>query len=330
MYYNNKLDTLRDIFSDKEAAFRDGFFFAGGGKYPVIEDVIILCGVSEYTDFVKNRLAGTGNAGDSATIARDIQSTFGEEWKSYSKILPEHEKEFLQYFDITPPASLSGKRCCDLGCGMGRWSYFLSQYAKEIILVDFSDAIFVARENLRGKDNCLFFMGDIKNLPFRPDFADFIFSLGVLHHLPTPCLEEVRKLKYSAPELLIFLYYALDNRPLHFRMILKAVTFVRSIVWRVKNPLFRKIFSLCGTYLVYMPLIIFGKILKPFGLSQLAPLYDFYKDKSPQRIEQDVYDRFFTRIEQRVTRKEILQLGDTFRAVEVSNNLPFWHFRCKR
>jgi len=328
MYYDNKLETLRDIFADKEAAFKDGFFLVCGARYPVIDDVIVLCPEPEYTEFVKKKLAGDGQRG-SSDIARDIQSTFGEEWKSYSKILPEHEKEFFQYFDLTSQETLREKRCADLGCGMGRWSYFLSKYAKEIVLVDFSDAIFVARENLKDADNCLFFMGDIKKLPFKDNFADFIFSLGVLHHLPTPCLDEVRKLKRYAPILLVFLYYALDNRPVHYRLMLKVVTFIRSLIWRIDNKLFRKVFSLLGTYLLYIPLVMLGKMLRPFGISGHVPLYDFYKDKSPKRIEQDVYDRFFTRIEQRVTRKQILALNDTFKSVTISENIPYWHFLLK-
>jgi hypothetical protein len=81
---------------------------------------------------------------------------------------------------------------------------------------------------------------------------------------------------------------------------------------------------------VYVPLIGAGSALRRFGLSHLVPLYDFYHDKSRRRIEQDVYDRFFTRIEQRVTRKEILALQNTYRRVIVSDHLPYWHFLCER
>lgn len=330
MYYDNKLDTLRDIFADKEAAFKDGFFYVCGRHYPVIDDVIILCEPSEYTEFVKQKISEGKSNGQKTEIARDIQFTFGEEWKNYSKVLPEHEKEFKQYFDLTPPETLCGKRCCDLGCGMGRWSHFLSKYAKEIILIDFSDAIFVAKENLKNSDNCLFFMCDIKKLPFRGDFADFIFSLGVLHHLPTDCLGEVRNLERFAPQLLIFLYYALDNRPFYFRIALQLVTLLRSVVSKIKSDTFRKVFSVAGTYLIYIPLVTFGKMLKPFGLASSVPLYDFYKDKGPARIEQDVYDRFFTSIEQRVTCKAILELCDTYTYIDVSKNIPYWHFLCRR
>jgi ubiquinone/menaquinone biosynthesis C-methylase UbiE len=110
---------------------------------------------------------------------------------------------------------------------MGRWSFFAKDHCREIMLVDFSDAIFMARKNLADADNALFFMCDLKRLPFRDGFADFLFCLGVLHHLPTPCLDEVRALRRAAPKLLIFLYYALANRPWYFGVLVKIVTAVR-------------------------------------------------------------------------------------------------------
>jgi SAM-dependent methyltransferase len=57
--------------------------------------------------------------------------------------------------------SLRGRRICDFGCGIGRWSYFLRHRCRELVLIDFSDAIFAARENLRGASNALFFLADI-------------------------------------------------------------------------------------------------------------------------------------------------------------------------
>ena len=54
------------------------------------------------------------------------------------------------------------------------------------------------------------------------------------------------------------------------------------------------------------------------------------KREDLRRIEQDVYDRFFTRIEQRVTRREIETLRDTFGTVTVADGLPYWHFLCER
>jgi hypothetical protein len=77
---------------------------------------------------------------------------------------------------------------------------------------------------------------------------------------------------------------------------------------------------------LYLPLIAVGYLLRPFGLSRFVPLFDFYGGKSLRRIRQDAYDRFFTPIEQRVSRKDIATLGDTFSRIEISPNIPMWHF----
>jgi SAM-dependent methyltransferase len=316
MYYKSKIASLADLFGTPDISVTETALRVGPKTYPIVNDVIILI--------------EPDSRADPATFAEDIQFTFGEEWRTYGSILPEHRKEFDGYFDLVDLASLSQARVCDLGCGMGRWSSFAKDHCKEIILVDFSDAVFMARKNLSQASNALFFKGDLKRLPFRDNFADFLFCLGVLHHLPTPCLEEVRQLKRAAPRLLMFLYYALDNRPLYFRVLLKGVTGLRLAVSRIRHPGFRKVFSWAGTWLVYLPLVKLGELFQLFGRGRWVPLYEYYHDKSLRRIEQDVYDRFFTRIEQRVTRRQILSLTDTFRRVTVSERFPYWHFLCER
>jgi hypothetical protein len=152
----------------------------------------------------------------------------------------------------------------------------------------------------------------------------------VLHHLPTPALDEVRALARLAPRLLIFLYYALDNRPRVWQFALAAVTRLCLAAAAVRSPRARSALTEAALWLLYLPLIGLGKALAPFGLGRALPLYDFYHDKSRARIRQDVYDRFFTRIEQRYRRDQILGLRDRFREVVVSERLPYWHFLCRR
>jgi SAM-dependent methyltransferase len=315
VYYADKIASLRDLFGTQDVAVEEKSLRVGTRSYPIKNDVIIL-----------STEAGTAPG----EFAEDIQYTFGAEWQSYHQVLPEHRKEFTEYFDLVDLSTFTASRLCDLGCGMGRWSYFAKDHCREIVLVDFSDAIFVARKNLAGAHNALFFKCDLKQLPFRDNFADFLFCLGVLHHLPTPCLVEVRRLERTAPRLLIFLYYALDNRPWHFRSMLWVVTGLRKMVSRIRNKAFRKAFSWIGTWLIYLPLIMLGRLFQLAGAGRFVPLYEYYHDKSLPRIEQDVYDRFFTRIEQRVTRAEIQTLNDTFRRVTVSDHFPYWHFLCER
>ena len=185
-YYGDKLESLRDIFGAAEVRAEDRRIVVDGRGYPVIDDVIVLLPQEQWPAGVRARISGAagqpgGTPGNG--FAKDIQFTFGEEWRCFPEILPEHEKEFQQYFDLVNLDSLANARICDLGCGIGRWSHFLKGRCREMVLLDFSEAIFVARENLRGASNALFFLGDLRRMPFRDDFADFLFTLGVLHHL---------------------------------------------------------------------------------------------------------------------------------------------------
>lgn len=330
-YYGDKVDVLRDLFGARSVEVRPDRIVVDGTTFPVLDDVILL-DARRYPPAIRAKIvqAPSGTTTEDSGFAGDIQATFGAEWQEFPAILPEHEREFRQYFDVVPPELTDGRRICDLGCGMGRWSFFLKDRARELVLVDFSEAIFVARRNLRGAPNALFFLGDLTQLPFRRDFADLIVCLGVLHHLPVDALQVTRALARYSPNLLIYLYSALDAAPPFWRLLFRGVDLVRRLVSRIHSPQFRSAFTWLGAAFLYMPLVAIGHALRPLGLSRFVPLYEFYRSKSFERIRQDVYDRFFTGIEQRFTREQIRGLQDTYARVVVSEHLPVWHFLCQR
>ena len=332
MYYSNKIDILNSLFQDEDVHLEKERLIVGHNVYPIVEDVIILLDPSQYPLGLDKRLksAGINSTNKTFDYAEDVQYSFGSEWQKFPKVIPEHEKEFNQYFDLIDLDKLDGLRVCDLGCGIGRWSYFLKDVCRELILIDFSEAIFIARRNLAHTDKALFFMADLMRLPFRNDFCDFMFCLGVLHHLPVPALEVVRKLKKYAPWLLIYLYYALDNRPLYFRYLHRISNALRLSLSKCRSPSFRDFFTWSAALGVYLPFIALGKVFESRGLNTPIPLYETYRGKSIARIRQDVYDRFFTSIEQRFSRAEIMKLEDTFDKVCISEGLPYWHFVCRR
>lgn len=330
-YYANKIDSLRDIFGTEDVILRDDEVVVAGRAYPILDDVIILLEPEYWPESVRGRLGSSGGAQDgSMPFAEEIQYSFGEEWTGFPEILPEHRAEFDEYFDIVDLSELEGKRVCDLGCGIGRWAHFIAGRCREIVTVDFSDAIFVTRRNLADHGNALFFMGDLQRLPFRHDFCDFLYCIGVLLTLPTDCLEEVRALRPYAPKLLIYTYYALDNRPPLYRAAFHVADVLRRLVSRIRSPAFRAVFTPLATVFIYYPLIGLGNVLHPFGLSGNIPLWETHHGQSFKRISQDVYDRFFTAIEQRVTRKQVAALADTFTRVIIGDRVPYWHFLCER
>ncbi len=331
MYYDDKIETIRGLFGAQSVSIEPDRLTVDGRSFPIMEDVIILLDPAQYPPNLARRLGLSKEKElESGEFSTNIQHTFGEEWKEFPELLPEHEQEFRGYFDVVDLDSLSGDRVCDLGCGNGRWARLLHDKVRELVLVDYSEAIFVARKNLSHSDKALFFMGDIKQLPFRDNFADLVYCIGVLHHLPTDALMEVRGLAKYAPRLLIYLYSALDGYPPHYRAMFVMVDLLRRTVCRIRNAGFRLVFTWLAMISLYLPMIAIGTFLRPFGLSSRVPLYEFYHDKSLERIRQDVYDRFFTPIEQRFSRAQIATLKDTFAKVTISDGLPVWHFLCER
>jgi SAM-dependent methyltransferase len=328
--YTHQLDTLRDLFGRQDVNLVEAGLEVGDRLYPIVDGVIVLLDEDQYPDSLRGRMAMSSGTRSTPAFAADIQHSFGAEWGEYSEILPEHEREFADYFDLVPLASLHGLRVGDLGCGSGRWSHFLRSHCRERILVDFSDAIFVARRNLAGDEGALFFMADVTRLPFRSGFADFILCLGVLHHLPIPALQAVRALARKAPKALVYLYYSLDNRPWHYRALLRGATVARRLTARVRNERARSLLAWAGAVGIYRPLVLLGSALELAGRGSVVPLFETYRGKSLRRIRQDVYDRFFTRIEQRVSRAEIEGLRDTFDEVTISPRIPYWHFLLER
>jgi len=332
MYYNNKIKTLSEIFGTSDIQLQESFIKVAGRVYPIIDDVIILLKSHQIPSRISEKIQClTRDEGIAPSIAKDIQYTFGEEWKTYNKILPRHHDEFKLYFDLIDLPALKSKRIGDLGCGIGRWSYFLKDIAKEIVLVDFSESIFEARKNLSESDNMIFIMADVMDLPFQDDTFDFIFCLGVLHHIPSPALQSVRKLSRLAPAFLVYLYYALDNRGTLYKLIFYFINLIRKFICNITSPTARSILTEVLMWSLYIPIIFIGKILSMLGVNaSKVPLYSIYGHMNLGRIRQDVYDRFFTRIEQRVSKKEIQKLADTFSEIIVSDDLPYWHFLCHK
>jgi hypothetical protein len=101
------------------------------------------------------------------------------------------------------------------------------------------------------------------------------------------------------------------------------------VTTRLRPSAARNAFAWAATATVYLPLVALGGAANRLRLGKYVPLHDTYRAKSFGRIKQDVYDRFFTRIEQRVRRSSILELRDTFAKITISPNLPYWHFLCE-
>lgn len=125
--------------------------------------------------------------GNQSLLERKTAASFGYEWNSFPSLFPAYRDNFLEYIRPLGADFFRGKSVLDAGCGNGRHSYWAARFgAPDVIAMDFSDAVFAARHNTKTLDAVHVVQGDIMHPPFKPGIFDFVFSIGVLHHLPDP------------------------------------------------------------------------------------------------------------------------------------------------
>lgn len=95
------------------------------------------------------------------------------------------------------PAELSGKWVLDAGCGAGRFAEVALRAGAVVVALDYSNAVDACYANLNEYDRLHVVQGDIYSLPFCEGAFDFVYSLGVLQHLP-----DVRRAVLALPSML--------------------------------------------------------------------------------------------------------------------------------
>ena len=98
---------------------------------------------------------------------------------------PQLVDQFLANVDL-PAEFFRGRRCVDIGCGSGRWTYALAELGAEVVAVDLtSGGVESVYGELGDRPNVTIAQADIFALPFPPESFDFVMSWGVLHHTPS-------------------------------------------------------------------------------------------------------------------------------------------------
>ena len=264
---------------------------------------------------------------DPVTVA-----SFGEEWSKFSEfsadeIIPMGN----EYFDVVTEEMLNKNSVAlDLGCGTGRWSRYAAGRAGFVEAIDPSQAVLAASALTEDLDNIRITQAGVDNIPFPDDSFDFIFSLGVLHHIPdtTAALTTaVKKLKPGG-HCLLYLYYALDNRGPLFKLLFHTSGLFRAIISKLPAGLKKLVCDLIAIT-VYLPFVLLVRIVKAvFGgkLYEKMPLH-YYWDKTWNVIRNDSLDRFGTPLEQRFTKQQISDMMNAAGLTDhkFSDGIPYWH-----
>lgn len=257
---------------------------------------------------------------------------FGEEWCKFDQSnleTKEYDRLFMNYFSIFPFDEISKQSIgADIGCGSGRWAKRIAGNVGKLYCVDASsEALEVAKKNLESFDNIEFLNQSVDNLDIKDNSLDFLYSLGVLHHIPDTLVgikSCTKKIKIGG-YFLIYLYYSLDNRPFYFRLIWKLSEILRNFISKLPVKLKFLVTDLIAL-LVYLPIAKITKFLEMIGVSiEKIPL-SFYRNTSFYTMRTDSLDRFGTRLEQRFSKYEIESMLKEagLNNIIFSNKEPYW------
>ena len=264
-------------------------------------------------------------------LANDTIESFGDEWSRFDQSqLPDAEarKIFDEYFSIFPwqalPADATG---FDMGCGSGRWAKLVAPRVGHLHCIDPSSALNVAKQNLALVANVSFHQASAADRPLREGSQDFGYSLGVLQHVPDTVRairDCVAMLKPGAP-LLIYLYYALENRSTAYRLLWRLSDLLRRVICRLPSNL-KLLVTDAIAVLVYFPMARVGLLAARAGVNVSSWPLSHYRHHSFYTMRTDSRDRFGTPLEQRFTRQEISDMlhAAGLKDVCFSNKVPFW------
>jgi len=140
---------------------------------------------------------------------------FVYEWSVYSEVRPEHEEQFRRWTVHLKPTDWKGRTFLDVGCGMGRNSYWPMAYeAAGGVAIDVDKRSLEAARHTLSRYPSVSVEERSAYDPGYEDRFDIVFSIGVIHHLeyPEKALAEMVRSARPGGKVLIWVYGLENNR----------------------------------------------------------------------------------------------------------------------
>jgi SAM-dependent methyltransferase len=240
------------------------------------------------------------------TAAR-TQASFGYEWTHFDDWTLSGLTNFEQYFEDLDLTRLRDARVLDAGCGMGRHARMLGPHVRELVALDFSEAIDRAATTLSDQPNVFCIQADVMAPPLREESFDLVYSLGVLHHLEDTerALSTLARLVRPGGRLRVYLYWQPEGWR---RAILALVKTGRRVTTRLPFGVLRALCWILSLGL-WIGVITPYRVLQWLGVRGVAELPLFQYTKYPFTIlYNDQFDRLSAPIEKRYRQQEVREL----------------------
>jgi len=216
---------------------------------------------------------------------------------------------FSEIQEVIHEPLIRGRVGLEAGSGCGYDTYLMARQAPEvkILSLDISDGVFRTKQITSALTNVLVLKGSLLYLPVSDKSVDFVYSFGVLHHLPEPAkgLEEIRRiLKEGAP---VFLYLYEDHAQDGFkRMALKFTLRFRIITTKLPRKMLY-VFCFIASPFIFISFSLPAMIFNMFSFTKaLANKLPFNFAKNPFSLAADLYDRLSVSYEHRFSKAGVI------------------------
>lgn len=279
---------------------------------------------------------------NAVNIDSEVVDHFGKEWAKYnyldgiaSEALDNQFEAYVQPIDLVK-FDKQTSIAADFGAGSGRWTERLEPYFKKIYAVEPSlSAVNVMIEKFARQPEIEVLNENVEENSIPENSLDLAISLGVLHHIPDTSkaiLDVSKKIKHGGT-FLCYLYYKVENKSIHYRMLFQIVNLFRFLISRLPHPI-RMMLAKVIALFVYLPLARFSRFQMNRGrdISNI-PLHH-YAEMPFVMLENDALDRFGTRLEQRFNKEEIARMlidaNFDLSTLRYSDEEPFWTFAVQK
>jgi SAM-dependent methyltransferase len=276
--------------------------------------------------------------GKDKNLDQEVINSFGHEWAAFDYSETETNEaldaQFLAYCEpidlsqFNPETSLAA----DFGAGSGRWTSRLLPYFCLVYALEPSDgASKVLTKKFVNEKRVKILQETVGMNSIPSNSLDLAMSLGVLHHIPDTALaiKDVASKIKGGGVFLCYLYYKLENKPVHYRGLFWASNSLRWVISRLPYVIRRFIAQLIAG-VVYLPLSRVAKYLAREGMNVSNFPLHHYANMPFIMLQNDALDRFGTRLEQRFSKRDIeemlAQAGFDVTTLKFSDSEPFWTF----
>ena len=227
--------------------------------------------------------------------SENYASLFGYEWRRHSRTQLDSESGTTISKDrfateTNWPEDLQGELILEVGSGSGRFTEVALATGAEVVSVDFSSAIEVARDNNSGSERFDAVQADIFALPFKSGVFDKVFCFGVIQHTPDSLCGLKSHLGLQRGEVIVDVYARERLTRFNPRYVVRPVT------KRIPRPLLYRLISV--TVPVLLPFKSFLRRRVPFlgryvaGIIPVANYIGTYPLAPDQHVEWSILDTF--------------------------------------